>query len=79
MNISDFVIQLFTPAGFIQLMQFLTVFLEIVYIIFAFIVVRQVRLMNKSFQTGAAGLFTLIAFTHFFVAVGLVAISLLIL
>lgn len=77
MNLFNFVVNLFTPAGFVQIIQFLIVILEILYGLFAFIVVRQVRLMNSSFKTSYASVFTFLAFVHFFLAIGLVAISIL--
>ncbi len=43
--------------------------ISVVYMIFAFIVVRQVGLMNKSFTTSLHGFFTFLAWAHFFVAV----------
>ncbi len=51
--------------------------LEVIYVIVAFIMTRQVKLMNDSFITGAAGAFRTAANTHFLVAVGLVLVSLL--
>jgi hypothetical protein len=39
---------------------------SVIYAFFAFIVVRQVSLMNESFHTKLQGLFTFIAWAHFF-------------
>jgi|GEM_PF-4288435 hypothetical protein len=41
---------------------------SIIYAIFSFMIVRQVSLMNKSFTASLHGLFTFIAWAHFFVA-----------
>lgn len=41
---------------------------SVLYAIFAFMVVRQVSLMNKSFTTSLHGFFTFLAWVHFFVA-----------
>jgi hypothetical protein len=43
--------------------------MSILYAIFAFMVVRQVSLMNKSFTTSLHSFFTLLAWLHFLMAV----------
>ena len=58
---SNILINLFTLDGFMQLMKWLILFLELSYLVVAFIMVFEVKLMNKSFKTGFAPLFTLIA------------------
>lgn len=40
-----------------------------IYAIFSFMVVRQVGLMNKGFTTSLHGIFTFLAWAHFFVSV----------
>ena len=52
---------------------------EAVYAIFAFIVVKQTALMNKSFHTPIHMFFTLLSQAHFFATVGLFVLSLIIL
>ncbi|MEZ6255461.1 MAG: DUF5657 family protein [Patescibacteria group bacterium] len=47
--------------------------LEVVYLFFAFLIVRQVSLMNKSVTTPASVLFTFVSYAHFF-AVGVLLI-----
>lgn len=42
--------------------------ISVIYAIFAFIVVRQASLMNKSFTTSLHGFFTFLAWVHFFIA-----------
>lgn len=42
--------------------------ISIIYSIFAFMVVRQVSLMNKSFTASLHGFFTFMAWVHFFVS-----------
>ena len=76
---SDFIINLISPQGLSSTIQFLVVVLEFVYLVFAFIVIFQVNLMNKTFTTSAAFFFSLLAFIHFFAALGLFILSLLIL
>ncbi|MBU0649852.1 hypothetical protein KJ605_01465 [Patescibacteria group bacterium] len=53
--------------------------ISIVYTFFAFMVVRQVSLMNKGFATPLHGFFTFLAWVHFFVALLAVALVLLVL
>lgn len=43
--------------------------ISFIYSIFAFIVVRQVNLMNKSFTTSLHGFFTFLSWVHFFFSV----------
>ncbi len=42
--------------------------ISVIYAVFAFMVVRQVSLMNKSFTTSLHGFFTFLAWVHFFCA-----------
>lgn len=42
--------------------------ISVIYAVFAFMVVRQVSLMNKSFTAALQGLFTFLAWAHFFVS-----------
>jgi hypothetical protein len=53
--------------------------ISVIYVIFAFIVVRQVGLMNKSFTTSLHGFFTFLAWLHFFVALLAVVLVFLVL
>lgn len=53
--------------------------ISVLYMIFAFIVVRQVGLMNKSFTTSLHGFFTFLAWLHFFASLLAVIIVLLVL
>lgn len=72
----EFITQLFTAAGFVQLIKYLIIFAEIVYLLYALIIIREVSLMNRSFKTSAAPLFTITAFGHFFATVLTIIISL---
>ena len=71
--------QLITPTGFVGIIGFLIVILELAYVIFSFIQMRQVKLMNTSFKTSATPLFTLAAMVNFLASVFLVVLSLVIL
>lgn len=53
--------------------------ISVVYMIFAFIVVRQVGLMNKSFTTSLHGFFTFLAWVHFFASILAVVLVFLVL
>jgi hypothetical protein len=70
---------LFSPTGFVGIIQFLIVILELAYVMFSFIQVRQVKLMNTSFKTSASSVFTLVAAVNFLASVFLVVLSLMIL
>jgi hypothetical protein len=50
--------------GFETILRYLILFAESVYVLFAFIQSRQVKLMNSSFKTPQAGLFVLLAQIH---------------
>ena len=58
------ILDLFTLEGFIKLLEYLVIAAEFVYLLFAFIITREVTLMNRSFKTSAAGLFSLLALLH---------------
>jgi len=53
--------------------------ISVVYMIFAFIVVRQVGLMNKSFTTSLHGFFIFLAWVHFFASILAVTLVFLVL
>lgn len=57
-----------TPAGFVQLLELLLKVLMFLYAFFAFLVTRQVSIMNRSFKTNFGRLFTTIAVIHVFTA-----------
>lgn len=60
----------------VNILRWGIIFSELVYVIFAFIVIRQVALMTQSFKTSSAPLFKLIAFIHFLVSVLVLIVSL---
>lgn len=55
------------------------IFLEFLYLVFAFLLVRQVRLMNKSYHTSWKLVFELIANLHFVIVLVLIVFSFFIL
>jgi len=58
-------------------LKLLFIFLEFVYIFYAFMVTRQIKIMNHSFNTPAAPLFASMAFFHFIGAVIIVIVTIL--
>ena len=75
----DSIINLFTVVGFTNFLGLLLKILIFLYAVCAFIVVRQVLLMNRSFTTPAALVFVILAYVHFFAALGLAILSLVLL
>ena len=71
-----FITNIFTLDGFINIVQWLVVAAEFVYLLFAFILTREVSLMNSSLKTKASALFTLLAYGHLVVTVLLILLSL---
>lgn len=57
--------------------QGIVVFIEFMYVIYAFLLIRQNSLLNASFHTPYKGFFTLIVWIHFMVALGVFALSIL--
>ena len=60
-------------------LHYAILFVQVVYMAFAFIQLRQVHLMNSSLQTPLAPIFRMAARIHLFVAIGLFIVSLLVL
>jgi hypothetical protein len=60
-------------------LHYLFFLLEGVYVLFAFLMMKQVRLMNTGFKTPAAAFFTLLARLHFLAAIIVLLISLVLL
>lgn len=79
MPITNQIVNMFSPEGFSGLITTLTIILEFAYVIFSFIQLRQVKLMNSSFKTTAAGFFRTLAGINFIASIILVVISLIVL
>ena len=62
----DFVNTINSAIALGLIIQLFIAFVLFFYIIFAFLVVRQVRLLNKSFQTDVAPLLVYLSYGHFF-------------
>jgi len=65
--------------GFELIFTFAVLFAEAVYALLAFIMVRQVHLMNASFSTIMKSTFLILARLHLLLSIGLLLLSLLIL
>lgn len=55
-----------SPQGLETIVELFIAFVLSIYMIYSFLVVRQVKLLNKSFQTEAAFMLTSFAYGHFF-------------
>lgn len=77
--IATFISNLLTAQGLTSLGSLLILFVEFMYLTFAFIMVRRVALMNSSLKTEAALLFRFLSFVHFFMSLGLFILSVLLL
>jgi len=75
MDPTNYIINLFTPEGFFSLVSLLVLVLQYMYAFFAFLITRQVSLMNKSLSTPAARLFLMLSTIHFIVSLIFVAVA----
>ena len=50
---------------------------QAVYTVFAYLIVRQISLMNQTFRTNLGPAFMLLAYIHFYTVLGLVVLTLL--
>jgi hypothetical protein len=79
MQPSVFTLEFVSMEAFLVVIKIVVIFLEMFYVVFAFIMSRQLKLMNRSFHTPLAPTFALIAALHFWGSLALVAISILVL
>ncbi len=61
--------------SYMYFIQMLVLILQTIYVLFAFMLTRQIKLMNRNFQTPLAPLFSLLALIHFLVSLSVLAIS----
>lgn len=73
------ILNIFTAAGFGSVMEVLFLILQILYVAFAFIMIRQTKIMNASFQTALEPLIRSAVIIHFVAAIGVVFASLMLL
>jgi hypothetical protein len=74
-DFSNTVIHLFSPEGFVEFMGLGILVIMVLYSFIAFILTRQVSLMNSSFKTPLAPLFTTLAYAHMLFAILLSVIT----
>jgi flagellar biosynthesis protein FlhB len=72
------VANIFTPQGIVGFIQFLIFIVMVIYTFFAFLLTRQLNLMNKSFTTPMAPYFRWAALAHLFAALILTGITFLV-
>lgn len=62
-------------TGFFQLLGVLLVIIEVIYVFYSLIIVRQVNLLNKSFMTEFSAVFTIVSYAHLLLAFVVILIS----
>lgn len=77
-DLADITANLIGADDFLAVIKIVLVIAEVIYGFFAFIVVRQVALMNKSFQTDTGPFFTSLAYLHFFAVVTVFILTLIV-
>ncbi|OGC39066.1 hypothetical protein A3K42_00640 [candidate division WWE3 bacterium RBG_13_37_7] len=65
--------------AFVLILKFLVLFLIFLYVVFAFLITRQIRLLNSSFNTPYEKIFTFFGSIHFLISVIFFAFSILLL
>lgn len=70
---------LFNSPEFVELIKIVFVVIEVIYVFFALVVVRQVALMNKTFKTGSGFVFAVVSWAHFFAIVLLIFLTIILL
>lgn len=67
----------FNSQEFLGLLKVGLVIVQVIYVFFAFVVVRQVVLMNRTFKTGAGFIFSIISWVHFFATILLILLTII--
>ncbi|HLD51525.1 hypothetical protein A3K34_04395 [candidate division WWE3 bacterium RIFOXYC1_FULL_40_10] len=65
MTLIDVITNIATPGGFVTFIELIIVLVMGLYVLYSFIVLRQVDLMNKSLMTPEGSLFKLLGWFHF--------------
>jgi len=76
MNTTPSLENLIPAAGVVTVTDFVVLFFVAIYVIFAFLLMRQIKLMNTSFSTPLGAVFTFFGRLHFFVALMLLLAAL---
>jgi biopolymer transport protein ExbD len=69
--------QLLSVKGVFSLFDVLFVMVMFFYIIYAFLITRQIKLLNKSFSTPSATFLSQAAFAHFLLAIAVTFMALI--
>lgn len=77
MEIYNLLFGVFEPEGFSYFIQILILIIQLIYVLFAFMLTRQIKIMNRNFKTGMSRFFSTATTIHFFASLGLVAFSVL--
>lgn len=62
-----------------EIVKWFLVFAELIYLVFAFVVVKQVRVMIETLEIGFSFPVRLISYLHFLFALGIIILSVVIL
>jgi hypothetical protein len=63
------IIPFLNAQGFVKILDIGVFTIMVLYVIYAFIMIRQIDLMNRSFHTPLAGYFKLLGILHFLASV----------
>ncbi len=77
--IENLIVALFTTKGFFSLLQVLVTVIIVLYNFYAFLIVRQVKLLNAGFQTTAARMFSVIGYIHLLGSLTITVIAIILL
>lgn len=70
-------ITLLASHSFVLFAKGMIIVIQIIYVLFAFMLTRQLKIMNKNFQTSMAPIFAFLATLHLLIALGILALSFL--
>jgi hypothetical protein len=68
-DFTQVIANIFTVAGTVDVIEFFVFITMAIYTFLAFILTRQVRLMNRSFTTPLGPMFRMLSFIHFGAAI----------
>lgn len=71
----EILLNLFTIEGFVTMLEYLVIGAEILYVLFAFIMTREIALMTNSFRSKPGKLFITLGYAHLIAALVLVVYS----
>lgn len=65
---TNLIVPLLTAGEFVKFLRYGILIIMGLYVVYAFIMLRQIDLMNRSFHTPLAGFFKLLGYIHFLLA-----------